>query len=288
MRNNEINIRDPFVLEEDGIFYLYGTRADNFGTNTGGFDVYTSRDLENWSQPKECFNSKKYNLNCGVNWAPEVHKYKGKYYMFATFTNGNDKELRGTHALKSNSPMGPFVPCSHGSLTPEEWSALDGTLYIDKNGAPYLYFCHEHTQILNGTVCVVELNEDLTKPKGEVTTLFHGSDPYYVKGDEHTDRFITDGPFMYVNKNNDLIMLWSTSVDSKYCQCYAKSIGSSVYGPFEHMKPLITDDGGHGMIFKNGDRLMLTYHYPNKSGFEHPVFREIEDNGTTLELKQAE
>ncbi|MGN0527619.1 MAG: glycoside hydrolase family 43 protein [Eubacterium sp.] len=283
MRNNEINIRDPFVLEEDGIFYLYGTRAENFGVQTGGFDVYTSRDLEEWSQPTQCFNSKKCRLNHGVNWAPEVHKYKGKYYMFATFTTID--QLRGTYAFVSDSPMGPFEPHSHGALTPENWSSLDGSLYVDKNGVPYLYFCHEHTQIVNGTICVVELSEDLTEPKGEVTTLFHGSEPYYVTRKRLFQYFVTDGPFMYENKNGELMMLWSTSIDSQYCQCCAKNCDGNVFGPFEHLKPLITDDGGHGMIFKNGDKLMLAYHTPNKSGLERPVFREIEDTGIVLELK---
>ena len=86
MKNNDINIRDPFVLYENGKYYMYGTRANNFGKNTGGFDVYISEDLENWSEPIECFDSEKHNLNYHVNWAPEVHKYKDAYYIFATFT----------------------------------------------------------------------------------------------------------------------------------------------------------------------------------------------------------
>ena len=40
MKNSEINIRDPFVLFENGKNYMYGTRAKNFGTKTGGFDVH--------------------------------------------------------------------------------------------------------------------------------------------------------------------------------------------------------------------------------------------------------
>ena len=48
MRCSDINIRDPFVLYENGIYYMYGTRAAHFGKNVGGFDVYTSKDLENW------------------------------------------------------------------------------------------------------------------------------------------------------------------------------------------------------------------------------------------------
>ena len=64
----DINIRDPFVLCEDGTYYMYGTRAKNFGCKTGGFDVYISTDLVNWSEPIECFNSNQYDMNVEVNW----------------------------------------------------------------------------------------------------------------------------------------------------------------------------------------------------------------------------
>ena len=35
----DINIRDPFVVCENGKYYLYGTRANNFGKKTAGFDT---------------------------------------------------------------------------------------------------------------------------------------------------------------------------------------------------------------------------------------------------------
>jgi beta-xylosidase len=114
MKINEINIRDPFVLFENGKYYMYGTRGKNFGQKTGGFDVYVSTDLENWSEPIECFNSEKYNMNSNVNWAPEVHKYKDAYYMFATFTKPNG--LRGTYILKSDTPLGEFKPHSKSAV----------------------------------------------------------------------------------------------------------------------------------------------------------------------------
>ena len=70
MKKEAINIRDPFVLFEDGKYYLYGTRAKDFGCHVGGVDVYVSDDMVDWSEPIECFNSIKYELNRHVNWAP--------------------------------------------------------------------------------------------------------------------------------------------------------------------------------------------------------------------------
>lgn len=85
MKNAEINIRDPFILCREGRYYLYGTRAKDFGMQTGGFDVYTGTDLTDWSAPRQVFDSAKWGFNTASNWAPEVHAYAGRFYMFATF-----------------------------------------------------------------------------------------------------------------------------------------------------------------------------------------------------------
>lgn len=282
MRKNDINIRDPFVLVEKGVYYMYGTRARDFGTGVGGFDVYVSRDLENWSEEKECFNSAELGFNRGVNWAPEVHKYNGKYFMFATFTKENG--LRGTYSLVADRPEGPFSPHSKGALTPEEWECLDGTLYINKENRPYLVFCHEHTQITDGTICFMPLNDDLSESAGDAVVLFSGSSPFFVEKKPEGEHYVTDGPFMYRSESGELFMLWSTFVKGKYAECLVKFKNGEIGKELEHMDPIISNDGGHGMIFSDGEKLRLTYHSPNQTSFERPVFREIEDCGNALRI----
>ena len=286
LKCKDINIRDPFVLYEDGKYYMYGTRARFFGIKVGGFDVYVSEDLENWSRPIECFNSKEYNMNVEVNWAPEVHKYNGEYYMFATFTRKSCK-LRGTYILKADNPLGPFKPHSKGVVTPEEWECLDGTLYINKDGKPFVVFCHEHTQIINGTICYSPLNDDLTEAIGDAVTMFRASDPYWAdKIDNEKTHRITDGPFMYRTKNGELLMLWSTFIKHKYAECLVKFADGELGMDFEHLPPLIDDDGGHGMLFKDKDgQLWLTFHTPNQTGFERPHFVPVTDIGDKIVIE---
>lgn len=283
MKSSEINIRDPFVLAEDGVFYMYGTRAKNFGVFVGGFDVYTSTDLENWSEPRECFNSKEYGMNIGVNWAPEVHKYNGAYYMFASFTGKNGK--RGTYVLKAASPQGPFKPHSNGPVTPKNWYSIDGTLYIE-NGVPYLLFCHEHVQIYNGAMCLIQLSNDLTRAVGKPVTLFRAADPKWVSRKIPFKHYITDGPFMIKTKNGTLLMIWSTFINHQYAECVVRFDGGTVKGKIKHLDPLIDNDGGHGMIFSSGEKLYLTYHTPNTKGSEHPAFVETEDTGDSICIKK--
>ncbi len=281
MKNSQINIRDPFVLTHNGKYYMYGTRAANFGVKTGGFDVYISEDLENWSDPQEVFSSTENGLNDAVNWAPEVHYYNNAFYMLATFTKPDG--LRGTYILKSDKPDGKFIPHSKGSVTPDGWECLDGTLY-EENGKVYCVFCHEHTQTLDGTICFVELSEDLTCALNNPTELFAASS--FLKRNATEDcHNVTDGPFLYRLKNGNLIMIWSTCGDG-YLQCVATSDNGSINGKWSHLKPVFQDNGGHGMIFKSlkGD-LMLTLHCPNISLEERPVFFKISETEFSVEIK---
>lgn len=282
MKNQDINIRDPFILVENDIYYLYGTRAKDFGCGVGGFDVYTSTDLENWSDPVECFNSIEYNMNRKVNWAPEVHKYKDAYYMFATFTMENNN--RGTYILKADNPLGPFAPHSNGAVTPKDWMSLDGTFYISKDGKPYIVFCHEHCQITDGTICYAELTEDLTSIKGDIVTVFSASSPEWIEEKSDGEHYVTDGPFLYRTKTDELIMIWSTFIEHKYAECMVRFKNGEIGMDFEHLEPLIKNDGGHGMIFKKGEDLYLTYHTPNQTLYERPAFRKLFDVGDKFSL----
>ena len=280
---NDINIRDPFVVYEDGKYYMYGTRARNFGRKTGGFDVYVSTDLINWSEPHPCFDSEAYGLNFIVNWAPEVHKYRGAYYLFATFTREKEN-LRATFVMKADNPMGPFVPHGKGPLTPVEWECLDGTLYVSREGKPYLVFCHEHTQIIDGTVCFVALSEDLSEPVGEVTTLFAASECPFVAPMSSNGHFVTDGPYMYRTADGRLYMLWSSFVNDKYAELLVEFPDGELNTNFRHVTPLMTEDGGHGMIFSAEGKTYLTLHSPNRLNEEKPAFFPlyVTDEGLSL------
>ena len=72
-------------------------------------------------------------------------------------------------------------------------------------------------------------------------------------------------------------MQMSTHQNNKYAQCLVKFTDNSITGNFTHEKPLIESDGGHGMLFRDGDNLMLTYHSPNQTDYERPVFIKLNE-----------
>ena len=92
MKFKDIHIRDPFVVPYDGKYYLYGTRGPTVWGVASGLDVYVSDDLENWSDAHECFAVPENFWADKEIWAPEVHLYNGKFYMFY---NAKDKDENG-------------------------------------------------------------------------------------------------------------------------------------------------------------------------------------------------
>ena len=277
MKLNEINIRDPFVLPENGTYYMYGTRGETAWTKAYGLDVYTSRDLENWNGPFECFTLPDGFWGEKEIWAPEVHKYNGKYYMFASFFS--EARSRATQILKSDSPMGPFLPFTGDAATPVGWTCLDGTFYVSKDNKPYIVFCHEWVQVHDGEINALQLSEDLSGAQGEPFLLLKGSYPDFVEKGKRD--YVTDGPFFYRGNSGTLYMLWSTSLNGTYAQLYSKSDNGELDGNWYGHSILSDKDGGHGMIFRDfnfADRFVL--HKPNRNPYERPVFFTlIEENG---------
>ena len=285
MKFADINIRDPFIVPENGKYYMYGTRGAKCWVSEKepgmGFDVYISEDLKNWSEPISVFEASDDFWGTHNFWAPEVHKYNGKFYMFASFIcKGRN---RATQILVSETPDGKFVPVSDSPATPPEWMCLDGTLYIDKNNKPHIVFCHEHVQIDNGTICEVELSEDLTTPVSEPRLLFKGSDPWWARKNHHN--YVTDGPFFFRGDSGNLYLIWSSFTDSGYVQAVCRSDNGDITGNFDHNIPLLAEkDGGHGMIFKSFEgKTYLILHRPNTSTLERPVLTEIIEKDGHLE-----
>lgn len=273
----EINIRDPFVLVHEGKYYLYGTRGPEcWGNKATGLDCYVSTDLENFEGPIEVFTPPEGFWADRNFWAPEVHKYKGAFYMFVSFKA--EGVCRGTQILKADSPLGPFKVHSDGPVTPRDWECLDGTFYVEpaEGNRPYMIFCHEWVQITDGTICAVQLSDDLTHAVGEPKLLFHATEAPWIV-DIRNGNYVTDGPFMHIADDGEITLLWSSFGKGGYTMGLAKSESGTIAGPWKQVeKPLFDKDGGHGMIFKSLDgKIMGTLHSPNKDLEERPVFFEI-------------
>jgi len=297
---SDIQIRDPFILPiaESKTYYMYSAMSVRLsdGRTRQGVGVYTSKDLQWWDGPTPVFHFPDSFWADQSVWAPEVHRYQDKYYLFATFTskdklptpNGRQQQVkRGTQILVSESPEGPFKLMGDKPHTPGDWMSLDGTFWVE-DGVPYMLFCHEWVQVGDGTMELLRLNGDLSGPIGKPQTLFKASNAKWVRSIQATDAYVTDGPFLYRTNSGQLLMIWSSfDKDHKYAVGIACSTSGKVAGPWKQMdQPLLAIDGGHGMIFKTFDgRLVMPIHQPNQGKTRARLF-ELEDGGDTLRIRQ--
>ncbi len=282
MKLNKIHIRDPFILPFENKYYLYGSKAPDYES----FDVYVSDDLTEWSEPKEILSKSKDFWAEFDFWAPEVHYFKGRFYMFATFKAKN--KCRACHILVSDTPDGRFAPIADSPVTPSDWECLDGTPYIDKNGKPHLVFCHEWVQVHDGEMCEVELSDDFSRAVSKPRVLWKASEYKDVKSVTSSFAgYVTDGPFLYRCENGDLLSIWSSFNKNGYTELIAKSDNGDIDGNWTVLQtPLSADKGGHGMIFRTfNNELKFVMHQPNNSPFERAVILPLEDKDGNLILK---
>lgn len=275
LKREEIRIRDPFIWTdmENKCYYMYGTTAlcpDTLRT-TASFSVYKSYDLEHFEDPKVIFDGEKYGFWADHDfWAPELHVYHGKYYLFASCKA--DGKCRATQIFVCDTPDGEFVPVSDRPITPPDWECLDGTFWVE-DGIPYMVFCHEWVQVIDGEIHAVPLADDLSHPIGEPKLLFRASDNPHVtpiRRRGRDDNYVTDGPFLF-RENGKTKMIWSSFYEGRYLVLEAES--DRLLGPWEHHGSRFDFDGGHAMLFYNldGER-MISLHSPNKANFERPMF----------------
>ncbi len=281
MKKSEIYIRDPFVLPYRGKYYMYGTRGtESWADKATGLDVYISENLKDWEGPKEVFCRSDDFWATRDFWAPEVYEYNNAFYMFVSLKS--DTARRGTFILKADAPDGNFVSYSE-RITPKKWEALDGTLYVDKKGTPYMVFSHEWVQINDGQICAIELAPDFSRAVSEPFTLFTASAASWtVTNDGKT--YVTDGPYMMRLSTGKLVMLWSSFGNKGYAVGLAYSLSGEINGPWVHEKePLFTTDGGHAMVFDTFEgKKLLSLHYPNVTTQERPCFYELTENNGIL------
>ncbi len=298
LRANDIQIRDPFVLPvaAERVYYLYGTTDKNPwpGHPAEGFNTYRSRDLIHWEGPFPAFRPAPDFWSQSEFWAPEVHVWRGRYYMFASFKSPTVH--RGTQILVADHPLGPFQPHSHGPVTPADCECLDGTLYLAPDGQPWMIFSRDWPQVTVGRYSAVPLREDFSAAAGPAIEVFPVNAAPWVKippWQAERDKqglppcYVADGAWPFRLRDGKLALLFSSWNDAGYATGLARSPSGDLRGPWEFdALPFFGADGGHAMIFSGFDgKKYLTLHQPNSPAPEHPRFFPIEETDGRLQLQ---
>lgn len=283
--SDKIPCRDPFIMLYDSHYYLYKTDDNKI-------KCMVSPDLEMWSElqvvfePPAGFDGEK-----DLFWAPECHFYKGNFYIFTSvFSKKYQRHVISVY--RSDNPLGPFTDIAGGRISPEDWDAIDGTLYVDDDGQPWMVFVHEWVTMpdKNGSMAAAKLSEDLSHFISEPIELFFANEPdWAIRG-------VTDGPYIYKVGDN-LEMLWSNFDENGYAVGVSRSSNGKIDGEWIHRKELLYAkdlrpgfdcDGGHAMIFPSKDGgFKLSLHSPNRAvdgAFEHIVLFDLVEKNGTIEI----
>ena len=265
---------DPFVLLDDGVYYLYST---NDGAN--GYIVYTSTDLVNWQA--RGYAMKKNGAAQGSFWAPEVIREGDTYYMVYT-----SKERIGIAV--SDSPLGPFIDKS-GSLF-SDGKIIDGHFFRDDDGKVYLYFVSIQGWTHNGytatsyqNVWVGEFDLESCKFVDDVKMLLTTED---VQNGTAVG-IDAEGPEV-VKHGNTYYLTYSSPGYGSPIYAVGCATSKSPFGPFEKKGTvLITADpdrtdpqnnlygvGHHGFVKAPDGGLAVVYH-AHRSGAASPLMAEM-------------
>ena len=294
-----MRLHDPFIVADKAsrTYYLFTSNIEEAsGDPSVGTMLYTSRDLRHWTRPRLVFTLPKGIWAVAGAWAPEVHRWRGKYYLLTTLHNealklpeaGKRKPYRrGTILAVADRLEGPYRVVRGGEpIVPASRMTLDGHLYVE-NGKPWLIYAHEWLQTTDGTVAAMPLDHGLAAG-GPPVLLFRGSEAPWVKGQKQSGPddlvYVTDGPWLHRSGTGALLMLWSSYGTDGYNQAQARSKTGKVEGPWEQLPPLVGGSSGHGMLFRTFDgQLMMILHRPFGAKARGKLY-EMRDAGDRLEI----
>ena len=256
----QLMLADPYVLEDDGWYYIYGTHADD------GIVVYRSRDLQTWSD--RCGNAKN-RLALHKDdvwgerwfWAPEVYRVGDKYIM----TYSAEEHIC---YAESDSPCGPFVQSEKRPYLPEE-KGIDSHIFFDGDKA-YIFWVRFEGPY---GIWAAELTPDLREVKLSTARLI--LEPQRDTW-EHVQAHVSEGPAIIKHKGK-YYMTYSCNHYQSKDYAVGLAIADNVLGPYERHpeNPILRRHAGyvgtgHHTILPTRKGLYMVYHAHYSGEKIHP------------------
>lgn len=250
---------DPFVLEYDGVYYLYCSG----GPGEKGIRVYRSKNLAEWGEPVGVHDGQALRAEdvWGERsfWAPEVYFLNGKFYMYFAV----QERLA---VAESDSPLGPFVQDEKRPMEPDLMK-IDAHLFVDDDDEKYLYFVRFNR---GNEIWVAKLGDDMqTIDESTLTRCVAASQDWEnSRLPPFPGERINEGP--YVLKHKGIYYLTysaNNTVNPGYGVGYATS--TRPMGPWKKFdgNPILARDGkkingpGHHSFARSpSGRLYIVYH----------------------------
>ena len=178
-----IDAHDGEIAQFGNTYYLYGTSYDcgfEWGNKNApfcGFKVYTSKDMQTWTDKGYLFDAKSevWQTRCNGNtygcFRPHV-VFNSKTKLYVLWINVYDN-VSGYRVFTSNTPLGPFTEASEPKLSVNAKMPSAGLnngdhdIFIDDDGIAYLAYTDWRTK---GTIVIEKLSSDYLTGTGKVAT----------------------------------------------------------------------------------------------------------------------
>ncbi|MDN3550686.1 family 43 glycosylhydrolase [Mucilaginibacter aquaedulcis] len=201
---NVVDAHDGEIALFNGVYYLYGTSYDcgfEWGNKSApfcGFKVYSSTDLDHWTDKGFLFDAKTtvWQTRCDGKtygcFRPHVI-YNQKTRLYVLWINVYDNRV-GYRVFTSKKPVGPFVEVKEPTLAVNSEMPVAGLnngdhdTFVDDDGTAYLAYTDWRTQ---GSIVIEKLSPDyltgtgqhvksVTDGKTEAPALFKRKGIYYM------------------------------------------------------------------------------------------------------------
>ena len=254
-----IPFADPFILYENGLYYLYGTGSES------GIPVVVSEDMKTWNWPDggtiHLALHKDDSYGDTMFWAPEVYHVGGRYIMYYS-------SQEHICAAEADSPLGPFR--QRVKIPMLEHKGIDNHMFMDEDGKAYIFWVHFN----NGNeVWMARLEDDLT-------TIVPGTERFCIRMDQDWEKVwpaVNEGPSVFRHKGTYYMTYSANSYESP---AYGVGVATaeSPEGPwvkYDGNPVLQFHDGlegvGHHALFKDAEgRNRIVFHSHNRPGKIHP------------------
>lgn len=290
-----MEMSNPFIVFDK-------SKLTYYMTGDGGY-IWKSSDLRLWNGPYNVLTLDTLEW-MGANpqiTAPEIHKYKDKYYYVATFTrpdvtietvDGKDVPRRSCQLLVSDSIEGPYRPIpAETPLLRADQAARGATFITDEYDSGYLIYSHDWIQSREGTTQIILMTEELARQIGEPYVMFQASQNPWSAGEAGAPSEVMDGPWLFDTEERELGMLFATEIDGKGALGVAYSEKDhGLNGPWHiEPRPLLTGGYGQAMLFNDFDGSLVMVLHKDTLVHGHkkniPQLIEVDNQFAHLKIK---
>lgn len=274
----DLRVHDPAMIKDGNTYYVYSTGM--------GIPFKTSKDMIHWKNAGRVFTkkttpkwfTKDIPEQKGDVWAPDIHYYKGKYYLYyavSAWMNFNSSIGLATNTtLDPNNPaykwvdQGQVISYKNGG---KGVNVIDPNVFIDKDGKVWLVYGSYKAGVrltqLNPKNGLLQNNP----PKIIKLTNGLGEGSFIIKGPKYYYLFVSRGRCCAGLKSTyQVVMGRATKIEGPYLNKKGESMLDNKYSLFlagDYQEP----GRGGNSFFTEGDTTYIVYHAYTRSAHGMPL-----------------